>query len=129
MRLLIESWLMHLQGVTEDAPLWDEDDALEEAEAANAKAKPAAKKPAKKAAASTTAAADTGAGAIVPKVKKVVVKAAKGTAAAAKVGSAASNKEVLPEHRRRGHELRGHKGCGKGRKGHCCGCKGMQPRS
>ncbi|CAL5220021.1 g1967 [Coccomyxa viridis] len=67
------------KGVTEDTPLWDEDDALEEAEeAASAKAKPAAKKAAKKPAAK---AADSG---VVPKVKKAVAKAAKDSVAAAK---------------------------------------------
>ena len=69
----------HLQGVTEDTPLWDEDDALEEAEEVPAKATPAAKKAGKKPAAK---AADAGA-----KVKKVVKKAVRGTAAAAKVGA------------------------------------------
>lgn len=67
-----------MQSVSEDTPLWDEDDALDEAEAeAKAKAKPKAKaaKPAAKAAA----------GAVVPKVKKAAAKAAKSGAAAAKV--------------------------------------------
>ena len=71
-----------MQSVSEDTPLWDEDDALDEAEAeaqvkGKAKAKPAktGAKPAAKAAA----------GAVVPKVKKAVAKAAKSGAAAAKV--------------------------------------------
>ena len=80
---------LHAQGVTEDTPLWDEDDALEEAEeAASAKAKPAAKKAAKKPAAK---AADSG---VVPKVKKAVVKAAKDSVAAAKVGPADKGEQL-----------------------------------
>ncbi len=78
MRLLFNRGL---QGVTEDTPLWDEDDALEEAEEASAKAKPMGKTAAKKPAAK---AADS---AVVPKVKKAVAKAAKDSVAAAKVGS------------------------------------------
>ena len=73
-----------MQSVSEDTPLWDEDDALDEAEAeAQAKGKAKAKaKPAEKAA---KPAAKAAAGAVVPKVKKAVAKAAKSGAAAAKV--------------------------------------------
>ena len=64
-----------VQGVTEDTPLWDEDDdALDEA----------ASKPAGKAK-SAKPAATTATGAIVPKVRKAVASAAKSSAAAAKV--------------------------------------------
>ena len=66
-----------MQGVTEDTPLWDEDDALD---AAATKEKPAKKKPAAKPAVKTAT------GAIVPKVKKAVTNAARNSAAAAKVG-------------------------------------------
>ena len=67
-----------MQSVSEDTPLWDEDDALDEVEAeGKAKGKPK-KKAAKPAAKAAT-------GAVVPKVKKAVAKAAKSGAAAAKV--------------------------------------------
>ena len=69
-----------MQSVSEDTPLWDEDDALDEAEV-EAKAKTKAK-PVKKAA---KPAAKPAAKAVVPKVKKAVAKAAKSGAAAAKV--------------------------------------------
>ena len=71
-----------MQSVSEDTPLWDEDDALDEAEA-EAKAKGKPKKKAAKPAAKPSAKA--AAGAVVPKVKKAAAKAAKSGAAAAKV--------------------------------------------
>lgn len=57
------------QGVTEDTPLWDEDDALEEAEKKTAAGKPAAKQ----AAAAKKVPAATGA--IIPSAKKAKAKA------------------------------------------------------
>ena len=82
------SYLM-VQGVTEDTPLWDEDDALDEAEK-----KAAAGKPTKGAAAAAKQAAPAkkvpaATGAVIPSAKKAKAKAAaaKNSEAATKVSS------------------------------------------